>query len=139
MRNKMKVQLKFYTRLFVITMGLLAYTHPLRASVAIETVAPDPNLNTTLVRIINQLDAILPLIDEAKKEQSNYAALPMQFEFDTFKTSDGKTHAGLRQDILSMRQALVNAVNQTPMVESHIKPLALDYRYTPNFSSDQKQ
>lgn len=87
--------------------------------------ASNPELNETLVRVIHELNAILPLLDEARDELK--ATSRIQFHVDTFKTADGKTHAGLRDDVLKMREALIAFINEPALAPKDIKPLALDY------------
>jgi hypothetical protein len=82
-------------------------------------------LNQTLVRVINQLNAIMPLLDEAKNEIEPNTR--MQLHIEAFEGADGKTHAGLRSDLLSIRNALIEYINKPAIEPKTIKPLALDF------------
>ncbi len=87
----------------------------------------DMTINTTLARIVNQLDAILPLIDQGKYEQTQLPQQSIRFHFEGFTTYDKQYHHGLKEDVLAMRQAILNAIHQSPVTASMIKPLSLDY------------
>ena len=87
--------------------------------------ASDETLNQTLVRVINQINAIMPLLDEAKTEIEPNSRI--QLHIESFEGSDGKIHFGLRTDLLVIRNALIDYIN-TPAIEPKtIKPLALDF------------
>ncbi|CCD08958.1 TPA: hypothetical protein ACW6D3_002639 [Legionella pneumophila] len=87
--------------------------------------ASDDALNQTLVRIINQINAIMPLLDEAKTEIEPNTRIELHIEH--FEGSDGKTHPGLRTDLLSIRNALIDYINKPAIEPKTIKPLALDF------------
>ena len=89
------------------------------------TYASDAALNQTLVRIINQINAVMPLLDEAQQEIEPNTRI--QLHIDTFEGSDGKQHAGLRQDLLFIRNALIDYINKPAIEPKTIKPLALDF------------
>jgi len=92
---------------------------------SITTHASDATLNQTLVRIINQINAVMPLLDEAKSEIEPNARITLHI--DAFEGADGNSHAGLRDDLLSIRNALIDYINK-PMIEPKtIQPLALDF------------
>ena len=82
-------------------------------------------MNQTLVRMINQLDALFPLIDEAAKEQDKTARV--QFHFKHWVDANGAKHAGLRDDIVLIRAALVNQINQSNLTPREITPMNGDY------------
>lgn len=82
-------------------------------------------LNETLVRIINQINAILPLLDEANEEIEPNARIMLHV--NRFVGADGKHHAGVRNDLLAIRNSLVEFINQPVIAPKTIKPLALDY------------
>ena len=119
----------------VMIIVLTCYTLTANADVQLVEFQQDSNLNMTLVRIINQLDAILPLIDEGKREQRRFI-VPVQFEFDTF-IIDGAEHNGLRQDILKIRESLLDAIHHKPLTPHYIKPLQLDYVNIPSLPKAQ--
>ncbi len=87
--------------------------------------ASDEALNQTLVRIINQINAITPLLDEAKEEIEPNARITLHI--DAFDGADGKRHEGLRGDLLSIRNALIEYINKPVIAPKTIRPLALDF------------
>ena len=87
--------------------------------------ADNAALNETLVRIINQINAILPLLDEAKDEIDPNTRIMLQI--DNFRSADGQKHPGLRDDLLTIRNSLIDYINQPAIAPKTIKPLALDY------------
>ena len=87
--------------------------------------ANDAQMKETLVRIINQLQNIKPLISKAQREQSSNPRIKVHF--DRFKGADGKWHNGLRQDIDSIQQALIRIVNQESVEPRNFKPIGDDF------------
>jgi RAQPRD family integrative conjugative element protein len=93
--------------------------------VSISALADQERMNETLVRMINQLDAMTPLIEHAKREQPQ--GTRFQFHFEQFEGSDGQYHNGLKEDVMAIRQALVEQINQPEVDPYHIKPLNTDF------------
>lgn len=89
------------------------------------TYASEGALNQTLVRVINQINAIMPLLDEAKNEIEPNTRI--QLHIESFEGSDGKIHSGLRHDLLIIRNALIDYINKPAIEPKTIKPLALDF------------
>lgn len=87
--------------------------------------ATDAELNTTLVRVINQLNAILPLLDEAEDELEPNARI--RLHIDSFEGSDGAKHPGVRDDLKSIRNALIDYINKPAIEPKTVKPLAFDF------------
>jgi len=87
--------------------------------------ACDAQMKETLVRIINQLQNIKPLISKAQREQSENPRIKVHF--DRFKGVDGKWHNGLRQDIDSIQQALIRIVNQESVEPRNFNPINDDF------------
>ena len=87
--------------------------------------ASDEALNQTLVRVINQINAVMPLLDEAKTEVEPNARITLHI--DIFEGADGKPHEGLRDDLLSIRNALIDYINKPVIAPKTIQPLALDF------------
>ncbi|WP_115304162.1 hypothetical protein [Legionella beliardensis] len=87
--------------------------------------ADNAALNETLVRLINQINAMMPLLDEAQDEQEPNARIALHVE--RFVDGEGKTHAGLRDDLVAIRNSLIDFINQPAIAPKIIKPLALDY------------
>ena len=84
--------------------------------------ASQAQMNETLVKMVNQLEAVKPLINQAKQEQS--ANPRIKIHFDSWMSVDGKTHQGLRQDIEAIQASLISAIdrkNSDPKVYQPIK------------------
>ncbi|HAU3626756.1 TPA: hypothetical protein F7136_04785 [Legionella pneumophila] len=89
------------------------------------TQASEEALNQTLVRVINQINAIMPLLDEAQTEIEPNTRI--QLHIESFEGSDGKSHPGLRNDLLAIRNSLIDYINKPAIEPKTIKPLALDF------------
>lgn len=87
--------------------------------------ASEAELNRTLVRVINQINAILPLLDEAQAEIEPNARI--RLHVDAFEGADGKTHAGVRDDLQQVRNALIAYINKPVLEPRTVKPLAFDF------------
>lgn len=87
--------------------------------------ANNPNLNETLVRIINQINAIMPLLDEAQTELNPNARI--QLHIESFTDDEGHHHAGVREDLLMIRNGLIDYINQPVIAPRKIKPLNNDF------------
>lgn len=87
--------------------------------------AATPDMNTDLVQLVDQLDAMLPLIAQAEKKQDHNA--PVQFHFETWIDSQGTRHNGLKQDVIAMRAAIANQINAEAIAPRALPPLEQDY------------
>nr|HAT8714728.1 hypothetical protein [Legionella jordanis] len=85
----------------------------------------NPDLNETLVRIINQINAIMPLLDEAQTQITPNARIQLQIE--GFEDLQAQHHAGLREDLLNIRNGLIDYINQPIIAPRKIKPLEMDF------------
>ncbi|HAT8742773.1 TPA: RAQPRD family integrative conjugative element protein [Legionella pneumophila] len=86
--------------------------------------ANNPDLNETLVRIINQINAIMPLLDEAQTQLTPNTRIQLQIE--GFEDAQGQHHAGVREDLLNIRNGLIDYINQPIIAPRKIKPLEMD-------------
>lgn len=87
--------------------------------------ADEAQMKETLVRIINQLESIKPLISRAKNEQPVNPRIKIHFE--RFIGADGKIHNGLREDIDAIQKALIQVVNQESIEPRNFAPISDDY------------
>jgi len=87
--------------------------------------ASEAELNNTLVRVINQLNAVLPLLDEAENEIEPNARI--RLHIDAFEGSDGQSHPGVRDDLKQIRNALIDYINKPAIEPKTVKPLAFDF------------
>jgi RAQPRD family integrative conjugative element protein len=69
----------------------------------------EEQMKISLVKIVNQLEAIKPLITQAEGEQSQNPT--MMIHFEDWTDSEG-LHHGLRTDLNEMQQGLLEAINQ---------------------------
>lgn len=82
-------------------------------------------LNKTLVRVINQINATLPLLAEAEEEIEPNSRI--QLHINAFEGSDKKTHPGVREDLVAIRNALIDYINKPAIEPKTVKPLAFDF------------
>ena len=82
-------------------------------------------MNVTLTRLINQINAMMPLIDEASREQDKNPRVKLHF--DRFVDAEGVEHQGLRQDLLAIRDALIRHIDRPALEPKTIKPLEHDF------------
>ena len=101
----------------VVLMGLLFFCSTVHAD--------SEQMNETLVRLVNQLDVLLPLVDEAERQQPQNERF--MFHFVSFEGSDGKMHPGLREDIMSMKAALIQQINQPAVDPESVSPVTNDF------------
>jgi len=87
--------------------------------------ADHAELNNTLVRVIQQMNAIFPLLDEAVSEMEPGARI--QLHIDAFEGPDGENHPGVRTDLQDIRNALIDYINQPAIEPKKVKPLTFDF------------
>jgi RAQPRD family integrative conjugative element protein len=78
-----------------------------------------------LLQLLNQLDAMQPLIIAAEKEQPKN--LRVQFHYTKFKDSEGQIHNGLLEDIEAIRGGIKEKLNETQIEPRVVTPIAGDY------------
>ena len=93
--------------------------------VSISSYASQAELNNILVRVVNQINATLPLLDEAKNEIEPNSRI--QLHIESFEGADGKQHYGVRDDLLTIRNALIDYINKPAIEPKTIKPLEFDF------------
>ena len=87
--------------------------------------ATDDQMKETLVKIIEELQTIQPLIDQAASEQPTNPRVMMHF--DNWVDSSGTQHLGLKADLAAIQQALVTAVNRETIEPRVFAPLSDDF------------
>lgn len=87
--------------------------------------ASQSELNNILVRVINQINTALPLLDEAKSEIEPNSRI--QLHIESFEGEDGKQHPGVRNDLMTIRNALIDYINKPAIEPKTIKPLEFDF------------
>ena len=92
---------------------------------SLSATASQSELNNILVRVINQINTTLPLLDEAKNEIEPNSRI--QLHIESFEGEDGKQHPGVRGDLLTIRNALIDYINKPAIEPKTIKPLEFDF------------
>lgn len=93
--------------------------------ISIGAYASQPELNNILVQVINQINTTLPLLDEAKNEIEPNSRI--QVHIESFEGEDGKQHPGVRNDLITIRNALIDYINKPAIEPKTIKPLEFDF------------
>jgi hypothetical protein len=112
--NERVIKMAWFCAMMSLSLFLMS---PAQASTA--------QMNQTMVRMINQIDALFPLVTQASDEQDKTARV--QFHFDAWRDANGARHDGFRQSLLKVRLALVNQINQSNLTPKTIAPINGDY------------
>lgn len=91
----------------------------------VQAQASTAQMNQTMVRMINQIEALFPLIAQASKEQDKTARV--QFHFDEWVDASGVKHDGLKENLLDIRVAIINQINQSNLTPKKVAPISGDY------------
>lgn len=86
-------------------------------------------LNEQLVRIINQLNAIKPIIKEAERYQPENA--PVGLHLKAFKGADNQMHNGVFEDVELIKQGLIAYLNKPLIAPKKVSPIEGDFIETP--------
>ncbi len=78
-----------------------------------------------LTPIINELDAIQPLILAAQAEQAKNTRI--QVHYTQYHDSQGQLHNGLLEDVQTIKAGIVQVLNHVPMEPRVITPIQGDY------------
>lgn len=108
-------------KMFSMVMLAIGFTQTVSAS--------NELLNEQLVRIINQLNAIKPIIKEAERIQSEDA--PVKLHLSAFKGSDGRMHNGVGEDIELIRKGLIAYLNKPVIAPQKVLPVEGDFIEAP--------
>lgn len=92
---------------------------------SLQSWAANPDLNESLVRVINQINAMMPILDEAQTQIQPNARI--QLHIEGFVDAKGQRHAGLRDDLLNIRNSLIEYINEPVIAPRTIAPLELDF------------
>lgn len=93
--------------------------------ISVNAHASQAELNNILVRVINQINATLPLLDEAKNEIEPNSRI--QLHIESFEGEDSKQHPGVRDDLITIRNALIDYINKPAIEPKTIKPIEFDF------------
>lgn len=83
-----------------------------------------------LVQILNQLDAVQPIILAAAKEQPKN--IRIQFHYTRYTDAKGQVHNGLLEDIQAIRAGIEQKLNQTSVEPRVVQPIKGDYFLSPS-------
>ncbi len=90
--------------------------------------ASDELFNEQLVRIINQLNAIKPLINDAQSYQS---PSPVKLHLKAFIGADNRRHNGVSEDVELIKQGLIAYLNKPMAAPKKVSPIAGDFIASP--------
>lgn len=91
--------------------------------------ADDAQMKETLTQMIEQLQALKPLITKAEQAQPNNPRITIHF--DSWIDYQGHQHNGLRQDINVIQAGLIAAVNRQNIEPRHYAAINNDFVGTP--------
>lgn len=92
---------------------------------SLNSFAGESQENIYLVQILNQLNAIQPLILAAQNEQP--ANSRMQFHYTKYRDAQGKLHNGLLEDVNAIKKGIEQKLNQTSIEPRTVAPVKGDY------------
>lgn len=78
-----------------------------------------------LVQLINQIDAMTPLVLAAEKEQPNNTRV--QFHYAAWHDDKGHTHNGLLEDIKAIKQGILEKLNNAGDEPRAVNSIKEDY------------
>ena len=87
--------------------------------------ANDATEKMYLTQILNQIDAMQPLIIAAEKSQP--ANTRIKFHYSQYKDNHGKLHNGLLEDIQAIKSGITQKLNNTSIVPRVVAPIKGDY------------
>lgn len=99
--------------------------------------ATDELFREQLLRIINQLNAIKPVIGEAERYQVQNTAVKLHLK--AFEGADGGLHNGVQEDIELIKKGLIAYLNRPVIAPKKVLPIAGDFIETPKKESFKKR
>ncbi len=101
---------------------------------SLQAVASDAKEKIYLTQMINQLNALKPLIIAANKEQEN--DLRVKFHYVSYRDSNGNIHNGLLEDINEIQNGIQAKLNRTINEPHHFQSIKGDYLDFKNIKSN---
>ena len=92
---------------------------------SLQAVASDTKEKIYLTQMINQLNALKPLVIAANKEQEN--DLRVRFHYISYRDSNGSLHNGLLEDITEIQNGIQAKLNRTINEPHHFQTIKGDY------------
>ncbi len=99
--------------------GLIIY------SLASASMADTAQENIYLTQILNQINAVKPLIIAASHEQPKSNRI--QFHYSKYMDSSGNLHNGLLEDLIEIENGIRQKLEAIPEEPNHFKPINGDY------------
>lgn len=93
--------------------------------ISTNAISSEAIMKETIVKIINQLQNIKPLIEKAAKEQPKNPRVKIHFK--RFKDGNGESHNGLKEDINSIQSALIEFLNKQSVEPRHYSAIDNDF------------
>lgn len=121
-RQKKQKQKKMKTMINCLAVACIMCCGLFTSSLAL---ADDAQMRITLVKMVNQLEAMKPLITQAAREQDANARV--RIHFDSWTDANGVKHNGLRQDIDAIQQALIHSINRQAVSPRVFTPIKNDF------------
>lgn len=89
------------------------------------SMANKERFDESVVRIINEFNAVIHLIDKAQKQQPKNSRVKLHLV--SYKDASGESHKGLKNDIEDIKAALITYINKPSFDPKKIQTLDLDY------------
>lgn len=89
------------------------------------THADRAQMRATMVKIVNRLQAIKPLINKAKREQPEHSRV--KIHFDQWRNQKGQMQNGVLQDVEAIQHSLVHAIRQQRVQPRYYQPIHGDF------------
>ena len=87
--------------------------------------ATNDQMNEDLVKVVQELQSIKPLLEKAEKEQEKNTRIKINFE--DFKGPNGKTHNGLKSDIETIQKSIIEIINSETIEPRVVDPISGDF------------
>lgn len=87
--------------------------------------ATESKENMYLIQMLNQLNALKPLLYSAKKEQDSHARV--KFHYTDYRDADGHVHNGLLEDIHAIQQGIQAKLNKPLSTPRYFESIKGDY------------
>ena len=82
-------------------------------------------MNMDLVKVVQELQSIKPLLEKAEREQDKNARV--KIEFEDFMASDGEKHRGLKSDIQEIQDSIISMINDERVDPRSMSPIEGDF------------
>lgn len=101
------------------------------------TFASETQEKIYLLQLLNQLNAMQPMISAAEKAQVKGSRI--QFHYTNYRTSDGKLRHGLLDDIAEIKAGIKERLEQLSIEPRQVMPIKGDYVNASGFATVNTQ